>query len=95
MWRISGAELMSVGRGGRVYLGTHMSGRDSVRAVRFTNGSTVWQHGSRLPIAGVQELANGTVAVLCDTLADQRLQTLEHRYMSVGRIQAAPGGAPV
>lgn len=55
---------MSVGRGGRVYVGTHMSGRDSVLAVRFANGSTVWQHGARLPIAGVQELANGTVAVL-------------------------------
>jgi hypothetical protein len=67
-----------------VYLATSTAGRRAVRAVRFTDGSTVWQRGSRLPVRGVRELRNGTVAVsvgedTTDTLAGGRLTILDPR----------------
>ncbi len=57
------ARLLSVGRSGRVYLAIDAPGRRAVRAVRFTNGKTVWQRRTRRPVAGARELRNGTVAV--------------------------------
>lgn len=57
------ARLLSVGRGGRVYLAIDAPGRLAVRAVRFRDGRTVWRRRTRLPVQGARELADGTVAV--------------------------------
>ena len=57
------ARVMSVGRGGRVYLAVDAPGRRAARGVRLASGSTVWEHRTSLPVLGVRELVNGTVAV--------------------------------
>lgn len=57
------ARLLSVGRGGRVYLAIDAPGRRAVRGVAFRTGRTVWQRRTRLPVQGARELADGTVAV--------------------------------
>ena len=57
------ARLMSVGRGGRVYLAIDAAGRRAARAVRLADGATVWQHRTGQPVLGVRELVNGTVAI--------------------------------
>lgn len=62
------ARLLSVGRGGRVYLAIDPPGRRAVRAVRLTDGRTVWQRRTSLPVRGALELADGTVAVSAGNL---------------------------
>jgi hypothetical protein len=80
------AGLKAVGRGGRVYLAVPSKGRHAVRAVRFATGATVWQRPSRLPVYGVLELANGTVAIASQeqeddgvTVPDARLTIVDPR----------------
>ncbi len=66
LWRtapVLDATLMSVGRGGRVYLAIERPDKTSVRAVRGADGGAVWQRRTALPVWSVQELLNGTVAV--------------------------------
>lgn len=66
LWRTATADrarLMSVGRGGRVYLAIDAPGRRAARGVRLANGSTAWQHRTAQPVLGVRELVNGTVAI--------------------------------
>lgn len=63
------ARLLSVGRGGRVYLAVDRAGGVSetalrgVRAVRWSDGRAVWERRTRLPVQGARELVNGTVAI--------------------------------
>ncbi len=57
------ARLLSVGRGGRVYLAIGRPDRLAVRAVRAADGAAVWQRGTRLRAQSARELVNGTVAV--------------------------------
>jgi hypothetical protein len=57
------ASLLSVGRGGRVYLAIDSPDRRAARAVRFADGRTVWEWRTSLPVLGARELVNGTVAV--------------------------------
>jgi outer membrane protein assembly factor BamB len=57
------ARLLSVGRGGRVYVAIDASGRRAVRALRFRTGVTAWERRTRLPVRGARELASGRVAV--------------------------------
>ncbi len=66
VWRTRGgdrARLMSVGPGGRVYIAVNATGRRAARGVRFATGATVWEHRTSLPVLGVRELVNGTVAI--------------------------------
>jgi outer membrane protein assembly factor BamB len=75
------ADLLSVGRSGRVYVAIHRPGRRAVRAVRLTNGSAVWERRTRMPVLGAHELANGTVAVSAGTVytANGRVTLLRPR----------------
>jgi outer membrane protein assembly factor BamB len=57
------ARLLSVGRGGRVYVAIDAAGRRAVRALRFRTGATAWERRTRLPVRGARELASGRVAV--------------------------------
>ncbi len=57
------ARLMSVGRGGRVYVADGATGRLAARGMRFASGATVWRRSTDLPVLGVRELVNGTVAI--------------------------------
>lgn len=57
------ADLLSVGRSGRVYVAIHRPGREAVRALRLTDGSTLWERRTRMPVLGAHELPNGSVAV--------------------------------
>lgn len=65
-WRTATADrarLMSVGRGGQVYLVIDAAGRRAARGVRLADGSTAWQHRTGQPVLGARELVNGTVAI--------------------------------
>jgi outer membrane protein assembly factor BamB len=57
------ARLLSVGRGGRVYVAIDAAARRAVRALRFRTGATAWERRTRLPVRGARELAGGRVAV--------------------------------
>ena len=57
------ARLLSVGRGGRVYLAVDATARRAIRGVRFADGSTAWQRRTSQEVRGARELADGTVAV--------------------------------
>lgn len=57
------AQLLSVGRSGRVYVHKAVTGRNSVRALRIADGSTAWERRTGLPVLGAAELADGSVAV--------------------------------
>jgi len=61
------ASLLSVGRGGRVYLAIDSPGRRAARGVRLADGRTVWELRTNLPVLGARELVNGTVAVSAGT----------------------------
>jgi outer membrane protein assembly factor BamB len=61
------AELLSVGRSGRVYVSIGASARRGVRALRLTDGSTAWQRRTRLPVRDALELADGSVVVSAGT----------------------------
>ena len=70
VWRTRPADrasLLSVGRGGRVYLAIDAPGRRGARAVRFADGRTVWEWRTSLPVLGARELVNGSVAVSAGT----------------------------
>ncbi len=57
------ARLLSVGRGGRVYLAIDAPSRRAVRAVRLADGAVAWERRTSVEVRGARELANGTVAV--------------------------------
>jgi outer membrane protein assembly factor BamB len=68
LWRTTTADrarLLSVGRGGRVYLAIDRPGHLAVRGVRLT-GATAWQRNARRRISDALELRNGTIAVSVD-----------------------------
>ncbi len=57
------ARLLSVGRGGRIYLSIGRPRQLAVRAVRFRDARTVWERRTPAPVMSARELRNGTVAV--------------------------------
>ncbi|MGE3140639.1 MAG: PQQ-binding-like beta-propeller repeat protein, partial [Thermoleophilia bacterium] len=57
------ARLLSVGRGGRVYVAIDRAGHRSVRGLRLANATTAWERRTSLPVQSARELLNGTVAV--------------------------------
>jgi hypothetical protein len=66
LWRTRPADrarLLSVGRGGRVYLAIDRARAVAARAVRGSDGVPVWERRTRLPVQGGRELVNGTVAI--------------------------------
>ncbi len=70
VWRTRPADrarLLSVGRGGRVYLAIDRTGAMAVRGVRLTDAATVWERRTSSRVESAQELVNGTVAVSAGT----------------------------
>lgn len=66
LWQTAGRDqalLLSVGRSGRVYLSTYAPSGPTARAVRFSDGATVWQRRTNSLVMGMRELTNGTVAI--------------------------------
>lgn len=66
VWRtrlVDRARLLSVGRGGRVYIAVDRAGRPAVRGLRLRDGATVWQRRTRARALSAAELVNGTVAL--------------------------------
>ncbi len=66
LWRTAPsdrARLLSVGRGGRVYVAVDATARQGIRALRFRDGTTAWQRRTRLPVRGALQLPDGRVAV--------------------------------
>jgi hypothetical protein len=57
------ARLLSVGRGGRVYVAIDAPSRQGVRGLRLATGATAWRLRTGLPVRDALELAGGRVAV--------------------------------
>jgi outer membrane protein assembly factor BamB len=57
------ARLLSVGRGGRVYVAVDAAAGQGVRGLRLATGAAAWQLRTGLPVRDALELANGRVAV--------------------------------
>ncbi len=76
------ARLLSVGRGGRVYVAVDRPGLRAVRAMRIAGG-VAWERRTRIPALSARELADGTVAVSAGARyghgSDDRLTLLDPR----------------
>ena len=77
------ARLLSVGRGGRVYVAIGRPGHTAIRGLRLRDGATAWQRRTNQAVQGASERADGTVAVSVGwpsgSWPDDRLTLLDPR----------------